>query len=330
MALVTEAKGIFQADVLLRTAIIEAIRDIQSQPWLINYVFQTLVEDDLTNTVYGAKEVEQAKKWLSSTNFPVFMSYRNDEIKLPAISIALMESSEAEQTHGDIHYIPEESKDAVWPTVLGPLKGSKYDPNTGAITFPTNTNIDDVNVGMVVIDRQNRQFPIVNLGDGQVFIEMDALGDFNKVWVKDPNGGEAVTIESIFFRETYQIGCHVQSEAFYLTYLHSLLVFILAGRYKQALLEARGFERSTLASSQFTKNTTLGVENAYSRYINITGYVKQAWPKFFGPKISGPPEMLLTFGKEGTSGPGINDQGKAQTADDPWGVDEDALSSIAK
>jgi hypothetical protein len=277
----TEALGIFQPDLVLRSAIIAALKDIRENPWLIDYVFRSLSEDALTAGTYGEAEIAQAKKWLLNTDFPVFMATRLDESKLPCISIALMESAETEQTHGDIHYQPTE------------------------------------------------------------VVEGDS-----------PNAGMVVTLESIAFRETYQIAAHVQGESFYLTYLHSLLVFILAGRYKQSLLEARGFERSTISSSQFLRNDNFGTENVYSRFINITGYVRQYWPKYISKKISNvfvtpvivpPPgggpvtptpadssELLITFGVEGSNGPGIDETGASQTSDDAWGVDSDAMDFIGR
>ena len=82
-----------------------------------------------------------------------------------------------------------------------------------------------------------------------------------------------------YFRERYQIGCHVHGEPYLLLYLHAAVVFILM-RNKEDLLERRGFELSTLSStdivpSEYFEDTT---ENAYSRYITLEGDVEMSWP----------------------------------------------------
>jgi hypothetical protein len=329
----TEAIGIHQSDIILRTAIIAAIKDMRDNSWLLNYVFRSLAEDVLTADIYGEKEIDQAKKWFLNTDFPVFMSTRLDETKLPAISIGLMNSTEAEETHGDVNYVTHEDSEATYPILVGPFTPISFDVLTGTMVLPNSVaSAITVAVGMTVVDQDGIIFPINLVLDSKtIILTPNVDGNFNRTLIKDISSSLTVTLESMQFRETYQIGCHVQSETFYLTYLHSILVFILAGRYKQALLEARGFERSTISSTQFLKNDTLGVENAYSRYINITGYVRQVWPKFIATKITSVQASGISFGLEGSNGPpGINAQGKPQTADDQWGVDADALAFPTK
>lgn len=326
----TEVIGIHQSDIVIRTAIVAALKDMRENSWLLNYVFRSLADDSLTSDIYGEKEIDQAKKWFLATDFPVFMSTRLDEVKLPAISINLMESAEAEQTHGDMNYTTHEDSESDYPILIGPFFPDSYDAVTGVMVISDrDLNGADLAIGMIVIDADGNNFPITEIVDANIIVlTPGATGDFSKTLIKNPNASLTVTIESIQFRETYQVGVHVQGESFFLTYLHSILVFILAGRYKQALLEARGFERSTISSSQFLKNDALSVENAYSRFINITGYVRQVWPKFIGTKVTKVDSsgIGISFGIAGSNGPpGINDQGKPQTDEDSWGVDEDAL-----
>lgn len=330
----TEAIGIAQTDILIRTAIIAAFKDIRENSWLLNYIFRSLAEDTLTVDIYGEKEIAQAKKWFLNTDIPVFMSTRLDEVKLPCISINLMDSTEAEEIHSDTHYVTHEDSEPDYPVVIGPFNPKSYDAVTGTMVLPDAlTPSVAISVGMTVIDSNGTAHPITEVIDEATFIlTPNTTADFTQAVIKNVNASLTVTLESMSFRETIQVGCHVQGESFYLTYLHSILVFCLAGRYKQALLEARGFERSTIASTQFLKNDTLGVENAYSRFVNLTGYVRQYWPKFVGTKITevttGDGEGTgISFGTAGSNGPpGINAAGLPQTADDSWGVDEDASS----
>lgn len=324
----TEAIGVFQSDLIIRSAIIAALKDMRDNPWLLDYVFRSLADDDLTNKAYGEKEIAQAKKWFLNTDIPVFMSTRLDETKLPCISINLMESAEAEETHGDTNYITHEDTVADYPILIGPFSPDSYDAATGIMVI-SNTDLGgvDLSIGMEVVDADGTKFPITEVLDSNTIVLTPGVdGDFSKTLIKDPSASLTVTLESMQLRETYQIGCHVQSESFFLMYLHSIMVFCLAGRYKQALLEARGFERSTISSSQFLKNDTLGVEIAYSRFINITGFCRLVWPKFVGTKVKNVNSSGISFGLAGSNGPpGINDAGVTQTVEDSWGVDEDAL-----
>ena len=77
-----------------------------------------------------------------------------------------------------------------------------------------------------------------------------------------------------------------------MTYLHSILVFALL-RYKQSLLEARGFERTSLSSSDLRRDDETLPEVLYSRYVTLTGYVRQAWPKSTNPRIGAIQVKLL-------------------------------------
>jgi hypothetical protein len=102
--------------------------------------------------------------------------------------------------------------------------------------------------------------------------------------IKPQRAAYRTALESTMYRESYIIGCYVDSEPIHLVYLHSILVFLLL-RYKQVLLEARGFERTTLSSSDFRRDEELLPEMYYSRYTTITGTVRQYWPKIIARKI---------------------------------------------
>jgi hypothetical protein len=92
-------------------------------------------------------------------------------------------------------------------------------------------------------------------------------------------------MESASFRESYSIGVHVHGEPVRLTYLHSILVFILL-RYREVLLEGRGFERTKIGSTEVSRNAFFAQENVFTRYVSITGFVRQYWPKQIVPRIT--------------------------------------------
>src|SRR4051812_27437995 len=98
----TTTKGIFQSDILIRTMLIQALKDLKDKPWLLDFVFAWLPDDDLTATQYGLVEVDKAKEWFQNTEIIVSMAYRTDRPQLPCIGIELVDSVEDIATLGDI------------------------------------------------------------------------------------------------------------------------------------------------------------------------------------------------------------------------------------
>lgn len=318
-----EVSGIHQSDLIIRSAIVEGLADLRANPKLIAEIFEGLTKDALTKDEYGQLEQEQAKKWLISTEIPVFMNTRLDEAKLPAISIALQESAETEATLGDLHYIPSEVSYANWPVLAGPFSPLAYSPSSGLMKLPTLTGVY-LAMGQVLIDSEGKEHEITEvLDDDLVSVAPNTIADFSRALLKTSKPNQNTQLESLCFRETYQIGCHAPSEGTYLTYLHSLVKYLLL-RYKETLLEARGFERSVVTSSQFMRNESFGNEIVYSRFINITGFVRNSWSKHTTQMIEGT-SGALNIGRN--RGPGTNwvSDGAKTSGDESWLADADAI-----
>jgi hypothetical protein len=286
MGVPSEARGIHQSDLIIRSAIIAAFDDVRANPRLLDFAFASLPSDTLTRAEYGQREIENAKKWFLSTRITVFMSSTLNEPKFPAISITLMESNESDLTLADTHYVPEQDDDSSWPALTDTFAAS-YQSSTGTVVVPA--AIGDAFViapGQQLIDRAGRAHEIQDVTDAYTFtIEKGANSDFNGAVIKGRPPTSVVEFESMKMKETYSLGCHVQGEQVHLTYLHTLLVFCL-NRYKKRLLEARGFERTQLSSSDFRLNDAFGAEVVFSRHMNISGHVTQVWPADINPKIT--------------------------------------------
>lgn len=296
----TEALGIFQSDIAIRSAIIMAIADLRANPWLLDYVFASLPKDELTMKAYGEKEVAAAKKWFSNTNIPVFLNVRQDDSSLPCISIMLQDSTEAENTLGDIHYVPSEQVATnTWPILAGPFNPITYSAATGIMQVPDSIgNGIIIAPGMVLVDKIGKSYPILEVFSRSSFtIASGTIADFGSALLKGAKPAFIAQLESLSMKETYVLGCHVQGEPVFLTYLHSILVFILL-RYKQALLEARGFERSVINSTDLRKNSSFDPEVVFSRFISITGYVRQYWPKTIDQRITSTSTTTTVDGAE--------------------------------
>jgi hypothetical protein len=281
----TSSLGIFQSDVIIRTAIVAAIADLRANPWLLDYVFASLPKDSMTMSQYGEQEVSRAKEWFLGTDIPVIMYPNLDAAKLPCISISLLESSENAATVGDIHYEPSEETDAGWPVLFGPFTPSNYNAGTGVMQINANgfELMEDI---QCVVDSKGNEYPITETYDDNTFaIAAGTVADFTDATIRSPKPAFVAQLESIEFKESYNLGSHVQAEPVHLTYLHSILTFILL-RYKLALLDVRGFTRSVVSASDFQLNGQYGKENVFSRFTTLTGYVRQYWPGSVNPKIA--------------------------------------------
>lgn len=286
-SMTTEALGIHQSDVIIRTAIVAALADLRANPWLLDYVFASLPRDDRTMKDYGEKEVQRAKEWFLKTNIPIFMVPRLDESKVPCITIKLLDSQESEVTLGDVHYQEKEDLDTAWPALTPAFTPTRYNPATGIMVVSDQIQASVViTAGMLVIDAVGKSHVILEVfEDGSFNLEQGTMADFTNAVIKGSKPAFVTRLESVGYRESYQIGVHVSGEPVYLTWLHSIIVFVLL-RYKQALLEARGFERSVFSSSDFDRNDQFESEFIFSRYLNMTGFVRQYWPKDINPKIT--------------------------------------------
>jgi hypothetical protein len=320
----TSSYGIFQSDLIIRTALVAAIADMRANPYLLDYVFASLTKDKTTFNDYGEKEIGAAKDWFLKNQIDVRLNVKaGDSPTFPCVTLALLESTEAENTLGDINpEMPVELNDTIWPTLVGPFT-PQYNAGTGIMVLPPEAvGVIPLSCGMVVLDAQGKAHRIVEVFDEKSFaIDAGTVADFSNAELRGARPAYITTLESASFRETYSIGVHAMGEPVHCVYLHSIMVFALM-RYRQALLEARGFERSSISSSDLRRNDAVEAENVYSRYLTLQGFVRQYWPKAISPRIvavsveplhiSGVPKLV----SDGT--------GPADPKNAPWvGVDDE-------
>jgi hypothetical protein len=277
---------------------------MRANPWLLDYVFASLPQDKLTADEYGLNEVERAKEWFQQTDISVVYTITTNDPKFPCISISLLASAEVEQegTLSDTHYEPFEDNNWDWPTLAGPLTPLAYTAATGTMAVdPTGLKVV-LAPGMIVMTRAGVQYPILDVLDRGTFkIKAGAVDNFNGMIVKSANPAFITELESAVFRETYAIGAHVDSEPVHLTYLHSILTFALK-RYNEALLEGRGFERMTINSSDLKRDDEVLPEFLFSRYLQLSGSVRQSWPKTVTMKGTG---VIVTAQESQVNGPPV-------------------------
>ncbi|HVT62197.1 MAG TPA: hypothetical protein VHD33_01755 [Legionellaceae bacterium] len=275
----TNITGIFQSDLVLQSAIATALDRIEANPDEIDYIFQSMVKDPITKTMYGQAQIDSFKHWFLNTNIPVAPAFRVSEENLPPIiTFSLISSDETDQTLGDVHYIPQEDTSAKWPVVAGPFDPVSYSASSGIMQLPSSIKAE-IGPGMILVDRQGNKYPIIECyGDNEISLEPGTAGDFYHLLLKSNASSLITTIESVFMREVYQVGVHCMGEPIFLIGLHNILLYALQ-KYKEELLEAREFERSVITNTDLRRNNDFGNELVFSRWLNISGYVKHIWAK---------------------------------------------------
>lgn len=327
----TSTKGILQSDILIRTAIIEAFQELRKNPWLLDFVFSWLIADDLTRAQYGEKELQEAKNWFLNSEIAVTMSYRVDAPQIPCVAIELVDSVEDTATLGDVNLEgPYEdingTETVIQPQpVLGPFTPRSYDSVTGKLILPSNLNTNQVFEGNIVYDvKTNKGYQIVSVADDTTFyINPGVNANFTNAYIAPLSSFFTVFLESLAFRENYRIRCYVNTAPVHLTFLHSILLFQML-RKKEDLLEARGFERSTVSSGPIGAWEGEGnKELTWYRDITTTGYVRQYWPKKITPKLDG-----ISFGikimDSGATPPAI----QSQVINQGWELEDDQFSAL--
>ena len=273
----TVSGGVHQSDAIIRSALTEGLALMRRDPWLLDWVFLGLLQDSLTVKEFGQKQVREAREWFLKTKVNVYHGLGVVEPEFPAIDIILQSTEESEKTLGDLNHDIDEALGTTGPALTLEFVPVSFDPLNLVMVLPQDIR-DSVylNTHMVVQDRAGKLVAVTEVRDDDSLV-LASAGDFRTSTLRYlwPN---RVALEGVQVRESYQLGIHVQGPPLYLMVLHSIVQFVL-WRYKQSLLEARNFAETTFSSTDFSRNSSLAQEAEYSRYMVISGTVRQYWPK---------------------------------------------------
>jgi hypothetical protein len=294
--------GITQSDILLKTGIEAAIKDIKANPWLLDFIFNGLNQDLISSNVYGQKEVDAAKYWFLHNDINVQLAWTLNQPKVPCFSILLESSVEAESTIGDINDLTSEQIDAVTPgiaqqpIVAGPFSCG-YDQMTGLVTIPSADATYQINTGCLIVDNvNNKAYPILDVVTTTSFIiglGINPPPNFNTATIVPASFLFTDDIGSCQFTDTFSIGVYALGEQTNLWRLQSLLMFIFL-RYKNIYFENRGLRRATLSLGRFEVNDDFNGQILFSRFFNFRCFVKSWWPTTISPPLTGVSVYPLT------------------------------------
>lgn len=280
--------GIFQGDIIIKTAIDLGIEDMRKNPWLIQHMLEDLALSPYLKEKYGQKQIDACKEWFANNQIDVYMRPRDGRDRTPCVSITMGGSSEKPdmKTEGDLSNF----KKILYPNTIGkpvpyvikPFMPVDYNETTGALTVPKEVDLSLIAQNMILVNPSNGTgFIILSVAVNTIFIGANQSVDATELGVVPHFQYYEARIEHTFFEETYSIECHASGDPQTVMWLWSIVLTGLL-RYRQGLLEANGFAESTVRSGAPGLNeawSTEGGEKMYSREITLTGQVQNTWVK---------------------------------------------------
>lgn len=280
-------RGIFQGDIIFKTCVELILEDMRKNPWLIEDVFSSLIENPLLNKKYGMAEVNRAKEFILNNKIPVYLKGRVDKQEFPCVTISIGPSNEADElaTLGDLsteieELYPEEINQAI-KYIIPPFDVVSYDKTTGIVEIPD--SVEDytyISEGMVAVDPKTGNGLIIQGKAGENGFQVIAGSELpgNKLGIVPRYQLYRARRERAISKEQYNIGCHSHGDPSTLIFLFSVVKYGLF-RYRQSLLEHENFQLSSLSVTDMIKNDSFDVENVYSRFITLRGQVEEYWIK---------------------------------------------------
>lgn len=280
--------GIFQGDIIIKTAIELGIEDMKKNPWLINHMLSDLVNINYLSDKYGQKQIDACKEWFAQSQIDVYLRGREDHDRLPCVTIQMGQSNEksemksmADQSTETMVLLPAQINKPI-PYVVKPFTPKGYDEATGIVLVPDSVDTTTIAPGMILVNPANGQgFVIQDIVEGGIEIESGLEVVASQFGVVPQNQFFKARVEHSFFDETYIIGCHAHGDPQNVLFLWSIVKYSIL-RYRESLLEANGFAESSISSAgpDFDESfTTPGGEKAWARFMTLNGQIENSWVK---------------------------------------------------
>jgi hypothetical protein len=281
--------GIFQSDMMIKTALELGMEDMRSNDWLIDDMLSQAVSVPFLRQKYGQKQIDACKEWFKNNQIDIYMRTSSDQDKMPCVTITLGTSNEKDEmkTMADLstcktQLLPNTIGKPI-PYVLKPFTPIGYDKTTGIIEIDqTLKGIDNVAEGMIIVNPSTGiGMSILEITEDGVRIEAGHDLDASTLAVVVQFQFYEARIEHTWMQESYTIGCHVHGDEQALLWLHSVVIYTLF-RYRQSLFEAYGFGQANISSSDLMENAQYAGANgekAFSRFVTLTGMVENSWIK---------------------------------------------------
>ena len=279
--------GIYQGDLIIKTAVELALNDIRQNPWIIEDIFGSLIENPYLSQIYGMKEIDRAKEFFLNNDIPVYMRHRVDKQEFPCVTISIGDSKEDNSLAvlGDAsHMVTEYSADDLGNPIkfiVNPFTPISYDPDTGIVEVPEDVEgYRYIEAGQIAVDPNTGEGYIVQGRAGNNGFRIDeGLVLSNQQFAIVPQYQQYRARREITrSQESYNIGCHVEGDPSTLMFLYSIVKYAMF-RYREGLFEFQNFQLSNITSTDLIRNDAFGIENVYSRWITLKGQIEETWVK---------------------------------------------------
>ena len=280
--------GIFQSDLILATSIRAGLADMRKNLFIIDDMMKDLTTDPLLKKLYGEKEVQKMKDFLSREIFVNLEHKQPDQAKFPNVTISIgggqedprQSLSDGYDSGATLAMPLSKTKGAISDNpriILGPVSAQSYDSMTGQITFPPSADLSNVFEDMYVYDSKNNKFFQISLvlNQSELLIQPGSQLDTNALYVYPTAQVVQNTMRSLKIWENHTIHLFATS-ATEVIYLYNIILYLLE-RYKKPLFDARGFAISIVGYSEIYFASPLGEADPnilYGRDISLRGYVE--------------------------------------------------------
>lgn len=333
--------GAVPSEILIRTFFEASLADLRENNWILEDVFSALATDPISRITHGWKEVEEAVSWVKNNDIQIYEQFRiGDTPTLPCITIEKVASGEhlARTNLGDQGFItkqpPEDLRKQI-RKVYENFSPKGYDYLTGTFILPSNLFTTNMAVGMFVVARRTgKAYEIKKiLGSTSFSITPGIMNeDFSEVFIAPSSQLYNVHRELTYLNERFVIGIHTASRLVTNLWLSQVVQYIMV-RYKEAYLEARGFELSTFQMGPVELNQEFSPEVVFSRTCSMTGDIPFDFIKFAAPqldKVNG--GIVIIDGPKTPDGfrVPVTKEGWFMEGDLPIDLDEDNIPTLGK
>jgi hypothetical protein len=106
--------GVFQSDLILRSAVLQCLDDLRTDPTIVDDVFSELLTDSLIDVTTATNLITRYKTWITETPIKVKFGLKINATDLPCVAISLNACSEVDQSLGDVGWDEDEYGSPGW------------------------------------------------------------------------------------------------------------------------------------------------------------------------------------------------------------------------
>jgi hypothetical protein len=268
-----------------------SIADLRRNSYILDDIYNGLVEDPLSSIEYGYKEVTEAKKWFLNNQITVYLPYRVDSPTSPCIAIMQNAASEIDSRASladdgsDEDYDPAKAGKPV-TYVVPQFTPTAYDSTTGQIILPDPYTTYAIATGMYIVAKSGKAYAITSVVDDKTIAISSGVNteDFLDAYIIPQYQAYSLRRENAFLNESWSISVYASSDPTQALWLRQLVAYSLF-RYREAYLEARGFEISSIQMGPIVLDPNYQGDRMYTAKITLSGTVPATWIKYIAPKF---------------------------------------------